>query len=424
MDIVYLTNGFPLPLTSGYLRHYFFIKELAQRHRITLLSIVHAGFRPEHSRAMEPLTEKIMPFVARRRGGSILRKSVDRAVALAFGEPEIRQMRSALRQLLETRRFDALIVSGKPTFDALDGLDVPPVIADVCDATSMRLRGEMALARGARRVILSLNQKRVGQLERRMVRKCEHLVFAAARDREAVVGAETARTTVLPNGVDLEFWSRRTRQLGRDTIVLTGAMNYPPNADAAWHLATDIFPIVLKAVPGAQLLIVGHSPTTALMHAARHGSITVTGFVDDVRPYLERATLFVAPLRFGAGIQNKLLEALAMEVPVLTSAVGEGGLRGSLGECPPVQTAATAQQYADIIIEQLARGAQDPTPAAEGRSYVERHFSWIRSGRQLNELLEATVRGRRCDRGAAIEARLRTTSQSEECHEEPAPDHT
>jgi glycosyltransferase involved in cell wall biosynthesis len=395
VNILYLTNGFPLPLTSGYLRHYFFIRELSRLHRITLLSIVNSSFAPEHAHEMAPLTDTIMTFVARRRRGSVLRKCAGRAVAAAVGATEIRQMRSAVRQLLQARSFDAVVVSGKPTFEALAGLELPPVIADMCDATSMRLKGQMAYASATRWAILWLNRHRVRRLERAMVDECHHLVFAAARDREAVVGGANDRTTVVPNGVDLDFWRRNTRQLGRDTIILTGAMNYPPNADAALHLANDIFPIVSKAVPAAQLLVVGHSPAAALMKLGRGRSMVVTGFVDDVRPYLEQSTVFVAPLRFGSGIQNKLLEALAMEVPVVTSPIGEGGLRGSNGARPPLQVACTADEFAAAIVEQLARRTHDPTSASEGRAYVERHFSWTRSANQLNELLEAAVRSRR-----------------------------
>jgi len=395
VNILYLTNGFPLPLTSGYLRHYFFIRELSRIHRITLLSIVNTNFAPEHAHEMAPFTDTIMTFMARRRRGSLLRKLADRAAAVAVGATEIRQMRSAVRQLLQARRFDAVVVSGKPTFEALAGLELPTVIADMCDATSMRLKGQMAFAGASRWAILCLNHHRVRRLERTMVDQCDHLVFAAARDREAVVGAANDRTTVVPNGVDLDFWRRTTRQLGRETIILTGAMNYPPNADAALHLANDVFPIVSKAVPAARLLIVGHSPAAALTKVGRGRSIVVTGFVDDVRPYLEQSTVFVAPLRFGSGIQNKLLEALAMEVPVVTSPLGEGGLRGPNGAHPPLHVACTAQEYAATIVEQLARRTHDPAPASEGRAYVERHFSWTHSANQLNELLEAAVRSRR-----------------------------
>lgn len=393
MRIAYLTNGFPYPLTSGYLRHYYLIRELARRHQITLLSVVTRSFTPDHARAMAPYTERVLTFTARRRGGSPLLKGVDRAAALLRGKPEIRQMRAAFHQLLRERPFDAVLLSGKPTYDAVAGVQLP-VVADICDATSVRIRMQMRHATPWRRVALWLHLREACRAEREILRTTEHVVFASDRDRRALAGWQAEHTTVLPNGVDLDYWKRSTSRLGSDTLVFTGAMNYPPNEDAALHLIQEILPLVRRAVPGVQVLIVGHSPTPALVKARQIPGVTVTGFVDDVRPYLEGATVFVAPIRFAAGIQNKLLEALAMELPAVASPAASDGLQTESGNRPPIDTASTPSEFADAIVRQLKRRRENPAPATEGRRYIERHFSWSRGGERLNEIIERAVHAR------------------------------
>jgi glycosyltransferase involved in cell wall biosynthesis len=119
----------------------------------------------------------------------------------------------------------------------------------------------------------------------------------------------------------------------------------------------------------------------------------VTGFVPDVRPYLEAASVFAAPLRFGAGIQNKLLEALAMELPVVASTLAIDGLR--VGEAtPPAVVADDAAAMADRIVETLETVRADPTPNAAGRAYVDSWFRWETSGRLLDAILRSVTRTR------------------------------
>jgi len=147
-------------------------------------------------------------------------------------------------------------------------------------------------------------------------------------------------------------------------------------------------------VPGAQVLIVGRDPTPRLQRAGKQPGVTVTGFVDDVRPYLERATVFAAPLRFGAGIQNKLLEAMAMEVPVVASPLAADGLRTESGQRPPVAVASDREQFAAKIVQQLKRRADQPAPDAEARRFVHDHFVWSRSAAQLENIFRTVTAGR------------------------------
>jgi glycosyltransferase involved in cell wall biosynthesis len=319
---------------------------------------------------------------------------MSRLRTLVRGSRAAQNMRLALIELLERRAFDVVIFSGKPTFAAIADLALPPLVADLCDATSARVRRQLQYASAATRPLLWLDWLQVRRTERAILARADQVLFASARDRDALPGAR-GHATVLPNGIDCRYWRRSSDRLGTNTLVFTGAMNYGPNADAAVYLARDILPRVREASPGASLLIVGHSPTAAVRELSAHPGVVVTGFVEDVRPFLERAALFVAPLRFGAGIQNKLLEALSMAVPAIASPLAADGLRTEAGDAPPVLLAETTEQYTQTIVEQLQRRRRDPTPAWEGRHYVERHFNWERAGEQLTALIERAVHARR-----------------------------
>jgi glycosyltransferase involved in cell wall biosynthesis len=284
-----------------------------------------------------------------------------------------------------------MLLSGKRTYPVADALAGLPLVADLCDATSSRLRRQARHAPMARRLPLALEYLEVRRVERALVRRAQHVLFASERDREAIMGrgpeaAGQARATVVPNGVDLDVWHRTAPSLG-SAIVLTGAMDYPPNADAAIQLATEILPIVRRDAPEAEVLVVGRDPTPEVQALADHPGVTVTGFVDDVRPYLEQAAVFAAPIRFGAGIQNKVLEAMAMEVPVVASPLAADGLRTTGGRTPPIDIASTPAAFAAAILRRY-RAASTTGPDVALRTYVAEEFDWARQAARVSDLLE------------------------------------
>ena len=394
--ILYITNGFPYPLTSGYLRHYHLIGQLAAAgQRIVLLSIVGADHQPEHAAAMADRTERVEVFRSLDRassGGQRLTRRFRRILPFTGGDPAGIRLAARVGDLVRTESFDAVVFSGKRTDRALRELGTLPVVVDMCDATSLRLEREMAVATPSRRAALRVQARQVRRTERRMLERADRLLFASTRDREALLPGHVGgdeRAAIVPNGVDTAFWERTGPNLGSDEIVFTGAMSYAPNVDAAVHLARTILPLVHRSMPTARLSIVGRDPAPAVVAAAELPGVTVTGFVDDVRPYLERAAVFAAPLRFGAGIQNKLLEAMSMAVPSVVSGLAADGLRTGSGDQPPVAIADDDDAAAAAIVAALRRAAIDPRPDDAARAYVTAHFSWRRSGEELARLIES-----------------------------------
>jgi len=399
MKILYITPSFQHPAMRGPTRCYHFIKELSQRHKITLMALTNCEVAEAPMREMAAYTERIEIFSANGKSNSltaaafgrvpVVGKKVKRVLQRRAG---VEQMKRAFMQLAQKESFDVVLFHGKSIFSVIEDWDDRPLVVDFCDATSMRYQNKMDYANPARRLWYSLRYRQIKQIEDKMIAKTPHLAFVSWRDREAIVGAEN-RGRVVPIGVDYRYWTRQTRNPHPNCLAFTGVMSYAPNEDAAIYLLDQILPIVRRAIPKLEILLIGRDPTPALKERAKpFPDVTVTGFVDDVRTYLERASVFVAPLRYGSGIQNKILEAMAMEVPVVTTALAEAGLRADGAGNPPVIVADGEEKFAARLVALLGQKKERERLAAEGRRFVENHFVWSRSAAKLEEMCFAAVK--------------------------------
>ena len=400
MRILYVTESFPYPLTSGVLRHYHLIRELSARHRITLLSMVSQSWSREDGQAMAGITEHTETFPA-SMGGSRLNKAAARLAGFVGGERPARRLAHRARELHQEEPFAGVILTGKRTFPVAGTIGGVPVIADLCDATSARLAGAVRFAPAGRLPALLTEYAATRIAERRLVAAADELVFVSQRDCRLLMGHDPgARETVIPNGVDTTYWHRSSSTLGRDEVVFTGAMDYPPNVDAALVLIREILPIVRRRRPGTHLSIVGRDPVAAIRREAS-SLVSVTGTVPDVRPYLEAAAVFAAPLRFGVGMQNKILEAMAMEVPVVTTRLVAQGITSS-GPSAPIAVARSADEAAACIVDFLDRAGGGSPPDTAARAYVEGHFQWSRSAAELESTLVRAVERRRVSNTGSV----------------------
>jgi glycosyltransferase involved in cell wall biosynthesis len=294
-------------------------------------------------------------------------------------------MKKAFLELVERETFDVVIFHGKSVFPVIEGWDKLPIVVDFCDATSMRIAGRMEYAKPVEKPLLYLRYLQARQTEKSLLKKSPHIAFISCRDREAILGP-ASRAKIIPNAVDTDYWRRKTNVRQPNCIMLHGGMDYRPNHDAAMVLIQRILPLLRPALPDLEVLIVGRDPLPALVKAAENNpGVTVTGGVDDIRPYLERATVYTAPLRFASGQQNKLLEALAMEVPVVTTPVAAAGLRVDDGVESPVVIAQSDQQFADAVIDLFKQKAERDRLSVLGRNYIEHYFTEAHSV----EVLEA-----------------------------------
>jgi sugar transferase (PEP-CTERM/EpsH1 system associated) len=192
--------------------------------------------------------------------------------------------------------------------------------------------------------------------------------------------------TVIPNGVDLDYFQQFPEaKRSSPVIVFLGRMDYYPNVDGILNFAGEIFPLIQKQVPGVQLRIIGSNPVRQVRALEKSPSITVTGHVPDVRPHLADAAVSVVPLRLGRGTQNKMLEAMAMAVPVVASPAAAKGVQAVaerdflLGRTP--------QEFASQTVRLLQDPAFQRSLASAGRRQIETAHSWAVSMKIVDQII-------------------------------------
>lgn len=401
LRILYLLPSLDFASTGGTLRHYHLLRQLGKRHDITLLALSESEPSQELLSEFASFTEHVFVVRARRDDGfppesnasvwTTVRRRIQRTLRLRRA---IAELKEAFHGLVRSEQFDLVVFYGEDLYPVVEDCKGLPLVADICDATPARF---LKWLRYAPVVELPWRAFRYLEAQRqcaRLLRQTPFQSFITTRDRNALRGtAPDAR--VIPNGLDLTYWRRHLPSSHSRSLVFTGVMNYPPNADAARFLVEKIAPRLRARVRDFEVFIVGRYPSAELRAvASRAPEVVVTGAVADLRPYLERASVFVAPIRFASGLQNKVLEALAMELPVVTTPVVAEGLRVEGAGDPPVHIARSAGDFVEEILKLFEKNDERARLATEGREYVKAHFDWARSAEMFESLCQAAARTR------------------------------
>jgi polysaccharide biosynthesis protein PslH len=274
-------------------------------------------------------------------------------------------------------------------------LGLPPTgtrVTDMVDVDSEKWHAFAEASTGPMRIIYRREWRKIAALEQRIARRCDLTTFVS--DAEAALFIRhnpdcANRIRGVSNGVDHRYFDpaqhhEAVYDTSRPNYVFTGTMDYPPNADAVTWFATGILPLIRCSLPDARFHIVGNNPNAEVQRLARLDGVFVTGRVPDVRPYLAHATASVAPMRIARGIQNKVLEAMAMGRPVVLT---RSALEGIEAESPTeVILAETQQDFAKACC-QLAATPQGQAIGAAARARIIRDYDWDATLRRFDEVL-------------------------------------
>jgi polysaccharide biosynthesis protein PslH len=278
----------------------------------------------------------------------------------------------------------------------LDG--APPdalKIVDFVDVISVKAQ-QYAATSYFLSAIYSREARTLAKVERQLVKDANLSFFVS--DAEAATirsrnGPGTERVHAIENGVDNAYFDpaiehvRPLADAGRGPrLVFTGHMNYWPNIDAASWFARDVFPSILDAYPDAKLLIVGARPPRAITRLGARPGIVVTGYVPDIRPWLASADVALAPMRIACGVQNKILEAMAMQKPVVCTSLGLEGIDATVGQ--HVLVADDADSTVRAILELLGDETRRNKVGIAARQRVIEHYQWDRSLAVMDKLID------------------------------------
>ena len=271
-----------------------------------------------------------------------------------------------------------------------------PVVWDSVDCIS-DLFGQAVKRNSSlkQKLLLWFELSRTRSFESAAVGIFDKVLVTSPKDAQALqdVSGNTAASEaihVLPNGVDLDtFRPKAGTSREPSTLIVSGKMSYHANIAMTLFLVQEIMPKVWVERPEINLWIVGKDPPREIQILDEHPQITVTGMVDDMADYLRRATIAIAPLRYGAGIQNKILEAMACETPVITNNQAMGSLSARVGE--DLLIANDADEFAKSILDLLGDKDRREEIGKSGRQYVETSHDWTNITAQLETIYRAVI---------------------------------
>ena len=374
LKILFVLSRFPWPLEKGdKLRAFHFLRLLSKKHEVHLFALSDRKISYEDAQAVRPYVSSVE--VVRCNRWRILQGLVWaflRRKPFQVGYFHNHAAHKRFRVVMDEVRPDLIFCQLLRVAEYVKGIKTRKVL-DYQDALSLNMQRRAAASHGALGLICSREAKALAKYEKRVFDWFDTRIIISEPDKEAINHPEKEKIAVVPNGVDYEFFSP-TDDVDRSFhIVFTGNMSYAPNVEAAIWLAREIFPMVRAAVPDARLLLAGSSPLNAVKALATE-DIIVTGWMPDIRDAYNKARVFVAPMKTGSGLQNKLLEAMSMKLPCITTTLANASLVAE--ENREIIVADSAGNIAEAIVKVL----KDRNLAAQigraGYEMVRRRFSW------------------------------------------------
>jgi sugar transferase (PEP-CTERM/EpsH1 system associated) len=393
MRILFLTPQLPYPPEKGTaLRNWGLISGLSTQHEIAVLSFLDPGQSNEIAdlladacciETVEPIArtpgERLRGMLTTRRPDMALRLAAD-----AYG--------GRLAEWLASESFDVLQIEGielAPYLDVVDEVcggsdtaDRPLVVFD--DHNCEYMLQERAFltdlnspARWPAAAYSFVQWRRLRRYEAQVCRRADRVLAVSQADARAlsrlIPGLDV---TVIPNGIDTRVYRPGAVEPGAvdHSLVFTGTMDFRPNVDAVLWFWKEVWPLIRAEVPDAHFTVVGQRPHRRLDPLKEDRSVTLTGWVEDVRPYIADATVYVAPLRMGGGTRLKLLEAMAMRKPVVATSLGAEGYPITDGR--ELILADTPAGFAQAVVSLLNAPARRAELGRTARAFVERRYDW------------------------------------------------
>jgi polysaccharide biosynthesis protein PslH len=405
MKILWLSAGLLLPLDKGgKLRTWHLMRHLARRHEITVLSYVDLDTAPGHLAGMSQVCRTLVTVARQDVPKGSARFALDAAAHLvrrlpyAIGKYRSAEYRRRLEDLLGTGGFDLVVCDFlTPAANVPPRLPCPAVLfTHNVEAELWRRHAETARS-PLRKALLTTQWRRMLRFEREAVRRFDLVLAVSDADRRTLVrlyGPLDQPVRVVPTGVDATYFAEVTRPVRPRHLVFTGSMDWLPNEDGMLYFVRHVLPRIRRDEPSATLSIVGRAPTPAVVRLGAEYGIEVTGPVDDVRPHMAAAAIYVVPLRIGGGTRLKIFEAMAMGKPVVSTTVGAEGLPLEPGT--HVLLADSADDFAAAVVRLFRDDAARTRIGEAGRGLVTERYEWSSVFGHLEEALEAAAdHGRR-----------------------------
>lgn len=398
MHLLVVSPTLPVPTSGGRTRIFNLVKQLARRHRVSVLSFI----QPSEQDMLSELTShcehvELSPFEGFRPQGRWQNRIQGWYRILCRHRPRyvdtfpMARLRPRLRELVKKQSFDLAMFDLLHTAELSTEVgDLPMVLVEHNVESDIAKRRYVLAANPMHKLRDWLSWQKLLLYERKWVGRFS--VCVAVSEKDATKLREMAPSTdvyVVPNGVDVQHFTPRGTEREVDTLLFFGTLSYGPNRDGLLWFCDEIWPRIRQVRPQAKLDVVGLDPPAAVRELETRPGVRVTGFVPDIRSKLWSATATVVPLRLGGGTRLKILEALAAGCPVVSTTIGAEGL--SLADGAHYLLADTAEVFAGRVVDLLGSPELRQMLTERGHRIVKEQHDWSMIARRLESVFQEVV---------------------------------
>lgn len=388
--ILVLYSRIPYPLIGGdRIRIYYIGKTLSRRHKVDLVCLNEGKVREEHKEKLKEIFNEVIIFpYSRYRFRWNALAGVASKKPLQVHYYRFKKMQKWINN--NYRNYDLVFANHIRTVEYLKKIECPKIV-DLHDAISMNYLEAVKRVRGVWKAIYWMEKGRVLPYEVKTVNEFARSFIVSDIDRDYLIqqGAAQEKIITIPVAVKDEVINRSSQVKEEDQIVFFAKMDTLPNRDAAIYFAEEVFPLLRKRNNSLKFIIVGARPPREVLRLEGITGIRVTGFVEDPYNFLDSCKVFVVPLRFGAGVQNKLLEAMALRKPVVTTSLAAKAIKGKDGK--HFLVADNPVEMANRILGLLEDKEKRESLGQEARALIEREHTWRTVGQKLLREIDRVI---------------------------------
>lgn len=399
MRILYLCHRAPYPPDKGdRLRAFHHLRYLAERHHVHLVTLADSRVAASRAAPLADFCAEVEIFARSRvvADGRSALALLGRG-SLTHAAFRSRALAARLTELRAEQRFDAVVAYCSSMAPYARMVEAPRLL-DLVDVDSAKWSQYSKVSRFPMNRIYAIEARRLRAYESGLHDHFERVVVTTRQELDLLRSiCPSVASTVVRIGVDLGYFQEyEPNRAKTPTLVFTGQMDYLPNVDGVVDFAHNVLPRLRQKLPNLRFLVVGRSPSMPVRALERVPGVEVTGEVEDIRPYLAQSWVFVAPLRIAQGVQSKVLEAMAMGVPVVCSSRVFAGLAdGEFSDRHHLRVARNHDEFVEATLGLLRSGYQRNKLAEAARGQLERAYSWRSNCRVLDEILMSMLESRR-----------------------------
>lgn len=382
MRILWVKVGGLWPLnTGGRLRSFHIISALSQRHHVSVLTTHRPGEDPRDLRANLPRCQEVTsyPYASPKRGNARFAAALARSwfspLPVDLWKCRIAALRRAIARVLTVHDVDLCVADFLCAVPNLPLQWPVPVVLFAHNVEHMIWKRVSKVAPPWQRLLLELEWRKVRSYEATACARARLTVTVSDTDRALLSTlAPGATVRAIPTGVDTHYFTPNGIPEAHARLVFTGSMDWYPNEDAMLYFVEAILPLIRREIPDTSLTIVGRNPSARLRALAGKAGVQVTGTVDDVRPHIAEAAIYVVPLRIGGGTRIKIFEGLAMAKAIVSTTIGAEGL--PLLPDAHFLRADDPGEFARAVVSLLRDPARRRALGTAGRRLVAERYSW------------------------------------------------